>query len=98
MYAACSEGHEITAKLMLLHGADPLAKAVAALGLSTYGSPTLSDQALMPFPTIKFGPGDSARSHTADEFIRLTEIIAGIKTYLSLLGQLKFDESWITKV
>ncbi|WP_020538267.1 M20/M25/M40 family metallo-hydrolase [Lewinella cohaerens] len=68
----------------------PLAKAVAILGLSTYGSPTLSDQALMPFPTIKLGPGDSARSHTADEFIRRTEIIAGIKTYLSVLGQLKF--------
>lgn len=76
----------------------PLARAVAALGLSTYGSPTLSDQALMPFPTIKLGPGDSARSHTADEFIRRTEIIAGIKTYLSLLEQLKFDETWISKV
>ncbi len=70
----------------------PLAKAVAAVGLPTYGSPTLSDQALMPFPTIKLGPGDSARSHTADEFIRRTEIIAGINTYLSILGQLKFDE------
>lgn len=76
----------------------PLAKAVASLGWSTYGSPTLSDQALMPFPTIKLGPGDSARSHTADEFIRRTEIIAGIKTYLSVLEQLKFDETWISKV
>jgi acetylornithine deacetylase len=76
----------------------PLAKAVAALGLPTYGSPTLSDQALMSFPTIKLGPGDSARSHTADEFIRRTEIIDGINTYLSVLGQLKFDEQWITNL
>ena len=51
----------------------------------TYGSPTLSDQALMPFPTLKLGPGDSARSHSADEFIYLREIEEGMKMYTDLL-------------
>ena len=50
-----------------------------------YGSPTLSDQALMPFPTLKLGPGDSARSHTADEFIYLHEIDVARKLYVDLL-------------
>ena len=50
-----------------------------------YGSPTLSDQALMPFPTLKLGPGDSARSHTADEFIYLAELEAGRRMYAELL-------------
>lgn len=54
----------------------------------TYGSPTLSDQALMPFPTLKLGPGDSARSHSADEFIYVAEVEAGIKMYTELLRQL----------
>lgn len=53
----------------------------------TYGSPTLSDQALMPFPTLKLGPGDSARSHTADEFIYLREIEAARKMYVQLLRE-----------
>jgi acetylornithine deacetylase len=55
------------------------------LGLKTFGSPTLSDQALIPFPSIKMGPGDSARSHTADEFIYLDEIQEGISGYIALL-------------
>ncbi len=55
------------------------------LGLKNYGSPTLSDQALMSFQSVKIGPGDSARSHTADEFIYLSEIEKGIKTYIELL-------------
>ncbi|RLD81738.1 MAG: acetylornithine deacetylase [Bacteroidetes bacterium] len=55
------------------------------LGLKTYGSPTLSDQALMSFPSVKMGPGESARSHTANEFIYLSEIENGIKTYIELL-------------
>lgn len=55
------------------------------LGLISFGSPTLSDQALMDFPSIKIGPGDSARSHTADEFIYLSEIENGIRTYIELL-------------
>lgn len=50
-----------------------------------YGSPTLSDQALMPFPTLKLGPGDSARSHTADEFIFVKEIEEARKLYVELL-------------
>jgi acetylornithine deacetylase len=59
-----------------------------AIGLSTYGSPTLSDQALMPFPSIKIGPGQSSRSHTADEYIELEEIKTGIATYIALLSNL----------
>jgi acetylornithine deacetylase len=55
------------------------------LGLETYGSPTLSDQALIPYPSVKIGPGDSARSHTADEFIYLKEIQEGIQVYIALL-------------
>lgn len=51
----------------------------------TYGSPTLSDQALLPFPTLKLGPGDSARSHTADEFIYVREIEEACKVYAELL-------------
>jgi len=50
-----------------------------------YGSPTLSDQALMPFPTLKLGPGDSARSHTADEFIYVAEVEEAQKMYVELL-------------
>jgi acetylornithine deacetylase len=63
----------------------PLVKQGLALGLTYFGSPTLSDQALMPFPSLKIGIGDSARSHTADEFIYLSEIASGIKIYCDLL-------------
>ncbi len=66
----------------------PLVQAGLALDLSYYGSPTLSDQALMPFPTLKIGPGDSARSHTADEYICLSEIESGIELYGQLLENL----------
>lgn len=55
------------------------------LGLEQFGSPTLSDQALIPFPSVKIGPGDSARSHSPDEFIFLEEIKNGIKGYIDLL-------------
>jgi acetylornithine deacetylase len=65
----------------------PLVKAGAALGRTHYGSPTTSDKALMPFPALKMGPGESARSHTADEFIYLREIEEGIDLYISLLGK-----------
>jgi acetylornithine deacetylase len=58
------------------------------LGLTHYGSPTLSDQALMPFQTLKIGPGDSARSHTADEYIFAQEIEDGIEIYIKLLTEL----------
>ncbi|MBL7780333.1 MAG: M20 family metallo-hydrolase [Saprospiraceae bacterium] len=65
----------------------PLVRAGAALGRSSYGSPTTSDKALMPFRTLKMGPGDSARSHTADEFIYVKEIEEGIDLYIRLLEQ-----------
>ena len=60
-------------------------KAGLALGKGYYGSVTTSDKALMPFPTLKMGPGDSARSHTADEFIFTNEIKEGVTTYIQLL-------------
>ncbi|MDX2069492.1 MAG: M20 family metallo-hydrolase [Haliscomenobacter sp.] len=63
----------------------PLVQSGLQLGLPYFGSPTLSDQALMPFPSLKIGPGDSARSHTADEYIRLSEIRAGIDCYIQLI-------------
>lgn len=66
----------------------PLVKAGIALGLTYYGSPTTSDKALMPFPALKMGPGDSARSHTADEYIYVDEITKGIQTYIQLLNKL----------
>lgn len=64
----------------------PLVTAGLALGRTTYGSPTTSDKALMPFPALKMGPGDSARSHTADEFIFLNEIDEGIELYIKLMS------------
>ena len=63
----------------------PIVKAGKQLGWTHYGSPTTSDKALMPFPALKIGPGDSARSHTANEFILLNEISSGIKGYIELL-------------
>ena len=63
----------------------PIVKLARQQNIEIYGSPTLSDQALMPFPTVKIGPGDSNRSHSADEFIYRAEIEDGIQTYLSLL-------------
>ena len=61
-------------------------KAGLSLGKGYYGSVTTSDKALMPFPALKMGPGDSARSHTADEFIFLNEIEEGVLTYIQLLS------------
>ncbi len=61
-------------------------KKCIEMGKTPFGSPTLSDQALMNFPSLKMGPGESARSHTADEFIRITEIDDAINTYLKLLA------------
>lgn len=58
---------------------------IKSKGIEMYGSPTLSDQALMPFATMKMGPGDSARSHTPDEFIFISEIEQGINGYIALL-------------
>jgi len=66
----------------------PLVKRGQQLGLTHYGSPTLSDQALMSFPTLKIGPGDSARSHTADEFIYVQEMEDAFEIYKQLLENL----------
>lgn len=66
----------------------PLVKAGLTLHRTYYGSPTTSDKALMPFPSLKMGPGDSARSHTADEYVFLDEIKEGIDLYIQLLNQL----------
>lgn len=63
----------------------PLVLAGKKHGRECYGSPTSSDKALMPFPTLKMGPGDSARSHTADEFVYLKEIEEGIELYIKIL-------------
>ena len=63
----------------------PLVQRCVSLGMTPYGSPTLSDQALMPFPSFKLGPGKSSRSHSADEFIRLSEIEHSLDTYIKLL-------------
>lgn len=71
----------------------PLVKAGLDLGRAYYGSPTTSDKALMPFPTLKMGPGDSARSHTADEFIYISEIESGVEIYIKLLEKLRNEMS-----
>lgn len=65
----------------------PLVKAGLKLGRSYFGSPTTSDKALMSFPALKIGPGDSARSHSADEFIYIDEIKEGIDLYIKLLKE-----------
>lgn len=66
----------------------PLVVAGIKLGKKPYGSPTLSDQAALKCPSLKLGPGDSTRSHTADEFIYTNEIEMGISFYVSLLKQI----------
>jgi acetylornithine deacetylase len=66
----------------------PLVKAGLSLGRTSYGSPTTSDKALVNFPALKMGPGFSARSHSADEFIFIDEIKEGIELYIKMLNQL----------
>ena len=66
----------------------PLVKAAKSLKIELYGSPTTSDQALIPVPSVKMGPGDSARSHSADEFIFVDEIGKGINTYIEVLNKI----------
>ncbi|MCO7724334.1 M20 family metallo-hydrolase [Myroides odoratimimus] len=66
----------------------PIVQAGIALGRETYGSPTTSDQALLSIPSLKCGPGDSARSHTADEFVYVKEIEEGIALYIEMLTQI----------
>lgn len=67
----------------------PLVKAGTQLGLPYYGSPTTSDKALIPFPALKLGPGDSARSHSADEWIGIHEINNGIDLYIDLIESIR---------
>lgn len=64
-----------------------LVQAGIAMGRTTYGSPTLSDQAVLSCPSLKLGPGDSTRSHSANEFIYINEIEDGIKIYIELLNR-----------
>jgi acetylornithine deacetylase len=66
----------------------PIVKAGLKMKRSYYGSPTTSDKALMNFPSLKIGPGDSARSHTADEYIYVDEIKEGIELYIQLLNEI----------
>jgi acetylornithine deacetylase len=66
----------------------PIVQAGIALGRTTYGSPTTSDQSLLDIQSIKVGPGDSARSHTADEFVYVDEIREGIELYVAMLERI----------
>ncbi len=68
----------------------PIVEAGKTMGLTTYGSPTTSDQALLDVPSLKMGPGDSARSHSADEYIYLEEIEKGIEMYIEILSKIVF--------
>ena len=84
---------ELTARSFHLHSscidaAHPLVRRCVDMGLKPFGSPTLSDQSLMPFPSFKLGPGDSARSHSADEFIHISEIADALDVYMRLLDGL----------
>lgn len=81
---------EVTARSFRLHSSridpqHPLVQRCVAMGMHPFGSPTLSDQALMRFPSFKLGPGESSRSHSADEFIKISEIKHAINTYIRLL-------------
>lgn len=69
----------------------PIVKRCRNLGLSTYGSPTTSNQAVIPFTSLKIGPGESARSHTANEYIELREIEQGIAIFMELLDGFDFS-------
>ena len=77
-------------------GEHPLVKAAVAAGRETYVSPTTSDRTLMPFPALKMGPGQSSRSHTADEFVLLEEIAEGIAVYEKYIGKLAQEYGWKT--
>ena len=90
--AAC--GAEVRARSFRLNSSriaieHPVVQRAIELGMTPFGSPTLSDQSLMHFPSLKIGPGNSARSHTADEFIFLKEIDDAISNYVALLNNLK---------
>jgi len=84
---------EITPRSLRLNSSSipknhPLVKAGMELDRPTYGSPTLSDQSVLTCPSLKLGPGDSTRSHTADEYIFIDEIDEAIKLYSSILNKI----------
>jgi acetylornithine deacetylase len=70
----------------------PAVERLVAMGKQPFGSPTMSNQAVMPFTTLKLGAGDSARSHTADEYILLSEIEEAVELYYALLDGLKIEK------
>jgi acetylornithine deacetylase len=87
-------GSEVKARSTRLNSSSispdhPLVQRAVELGCKPYGSPTLSNQALLNIPTLKMGPGESSRSHTANEFIRISEIREGIKLFAEMLDGLK---------
>ena len=79
------KAHSFRLKSSRINPEHPLIKKCVAMGMKPFGSPTLSDQALMSFPSFKLGPGESSRSHSADEFIRISEIADAIAKYKELL-------------
>ncbi len=86
-HISCSiEARSVRLNPSFVNKEHPMVRAGVSLKRALYGSPTTSDQALMNFSTFKMGPGDSARSHTADEFIFINEIEEGIKIYIQLLN------------
>ena len=84
------KAHSFRLKSSRIAPEHPIVKRCIALGMKPFGSPTLSDQALMNFPSLKLGPGQSSRSHSADEFILTDEISTAISTYFKLLDQTEF--------
>ena len=79
------KAHSFRLKSSRIDPEHPLIKKCVAMGMKPFGSPTLSDQALMHFPSFKLGPGESSRSHSANEFIRISEIRDAIAKYETLL-------------
>ena len=79
------EAHSFRLQSSHIDSGHPLVRRCVSMGMTPYGSPTLSDQALMPFPSFKLGPGLSSRSHSADEFILISEIGDAIGKYIALL-------------
>ena len=83
------KAHSFRLKSSRIDPEHPLIKKCIAMGMKPFGSPTLSDQALMPFPSFKLGPGQSSRSHSADEYIGISEIADAIDKYVQLLNGAK---------
>ena len=79
------KAHSFRLKSSRIDPEHPLIRKCVAMGMKPFGSPTLSDQALMHFPSFKLGPGESSRSHSANEFIRISEIRDDIAKYETLL-------------